>query len=116
MRKFFALTALFLLTAAFLGCSSNRFIVYKHGRAYYFATKRQGLHKMLCDSGDFKKVLAAAQALPPKASKDLYYYTCVKPDAKKVQALYVSLTPSQRKSMLSAFMGEGYEINFWPCG
>ncbi|MDA8388152.1 MAG: hypothetical protein M0Z58_05755 [Nitrospiraceae bacterium] len=70
---------------------------------------------MLCDSGDFKKVLAAAPTIPPATSEGLYYYNCVKPDADKVQSLFISLTPDQRKALLNAFMSEGYDINFWPC-
>ncbi|MDA8387596.1 MAG: hypothetical protein M0Z58_02890 [Nitrospiraceae bacterium] len=116
MKKLFALAALLLVAAVFLGCSTNRFIVYKNGRAFYFATKRQGLYKMLCTSGDFKRVLAAAPTVPSATRTGLYTYTCVAPDANKVQAMFVSLSPDQRKAMLNAFMDEGYDINFWPCG
>ena len=115
MRKVFVFFAILVVASVFLGCSPNRFIVYKHGQAYYFATKREGLYDMLCKTGDFKKVLAAAPTIPPATSKGLYYYNCVKPDANKVQSLFVSLTPDQRKNLLDAFMNEGYEINFWPC-
>ncbi|MDA8090175.1 MAG: hypothetical protein M0Z61_08155 [Nitrospiraceae bacterium] len=103
--------AIFLVS----GCSQNRFAVYKNGRAYYFASRSTGLHKMLCDSGDFKKVLAAS-SVPQDKKDSLYRYNCIKPDCNKVQALYVSLTPDQRTSIREAFEGQGYTINYFPCG
>ena len=115
MKKRSFLFVVLVAVTVCLGCSSNRFLVTKNGRASYFATNREALHEMLCDSGDFKKVLAAAPELPAATSNGLYYYTCEKPDAKKAQALFVSLTPAQRKDMLNAFMGQGYDINIWPC-
>ncbi len=101
--------------AVLAGCSANRFIVYKNGNAYYFASRSEGLKKMLCASGDFKKVLVAAPSIPAATSRDLYYYTCEKSNPNKVQTLFISLTPDQRKTLLNAFMAEGYDINFWPC-
>ncbi len=116
MKKGFIPPAIVVLAALFVfGCSTNRFIVYKHGKAYYFASRREGLHHMLCDSGDFKKVLADSSV--PQDKKDaLYRYNCTQPDSNKVQALYISLTPDQRKSIREAFEKEGYEINYFPCG
>ncbi|MDA8174030.1 MAG: hypothetical protein M0018_05500 [Nitrospiraceae bacterium] len=117
-RAFSFLAGLLLVAAVLAGCATtrtNRFLVYKHGRAFYFASRSEGLKTMLCASGDFKRVLAAAPAVPAATSEGLYYYTCTKPDPNKVQALFVTLTPAQRKAMLNAFMDEGYLINFWPC-
>ncbi|MDA8326939.1 MAG: hypothetical protein M0033_12090 [Nitrospiraceae bacterium] len=115
VKKGFLLVALLLTAAFLLGCSTNRFIIYKDGKAYYFASKRNGLYKMLCESGDFKRVLESS-TVPPDMKKDLYRYNCVEPSADKVQALYVSLTPEQRKSIRTAFVAQGYEINYFPCG
>ena len=90
MRKVPILSLLFLLIVSVLlpGCASNRFIVYKDGKAYYFASKGEGLYKMLCESGDFKRVLASS-SMPDGTKKELYQYNCVEPSANKVQALYV---------------------------
>ncbi|MDA8171455.1 MAG: hypothetical protein M0Z48_06460 [Nitrospiraceae bacterium] len=115
VKKGFLLVALLLTAVFLLGCSTDRFIVRKNGRAYYFASKSKGLYKMLCASGDFKRVLESSM-VPPDMKKDLYRYNCVEPSADKVQALYVSLTPEQRKSIRSAFIAQGYEINYFPCG
>lgn len=115
MKKIFAVAALLLTALVFLGCSTNRFIVYKDGKAYYFASKRKGLYRMLCESGDFKQVLKRS-AISAEAKKDLYKFNCETPSAKKVQALFVSLTPEQRTSIREAFIAQGYEINYFPCG
>ncbi len=115
LKGFLSLAVLLLASASFLGCSTNRFIIYKGGKAYYFASKRKGLYKMLCESGDFKRVLDRS-TVPPAAKRDLFRYNCVEPSADKVQALFVSLTPEQRESIRSAFVAEGYEINYFPCG
>ena len=116
-RWFFYFFPIIAVLAAFFafGCSSNRFLIYKNGKAYYFATRQEGLHHMLCDSGDFKKVLDGSTV--PESSKDaLYRYNCVQQDCNKVQALYVSLTPDQRRSIRESFEKQGYEINYFPCG
>ena len=116
MKKGYFLPLAALLAAVFVfGCSANRFAIYKNGKAYYFASRSNGLHHMLCDSGDFKKVLAAS-SVPQDKKDSLYRYNCVQPDCNKVQALYVSLTPDERKSIRKAFEGQGYDINYFPCG
>ncbi|MDA8169688.1 MAG: hypothetical protein M0Z59_08360 [Nitrospiraceae bacterium] len=102
-----------ILALAAFGC--NRFIIYKGGKAYYFASKRQGLYKMLCESGDFKKVLEAAKTIPEKDKEDLWKYNCVEPSADKVQQIYTSMTPGQRTDLREAFKTQGYEINYFPC-
>lgn len=53
--------------------------------------------------------------MPDGTKKELYQYNCVEPSANKVQALYVELTPDQRKSLREAFEKEGYGINHSLC-
>ncbi len=109
IKKILPIFLLLLLAAC------NRFMVYKDGKAYYFASKREGLYKMLCASGDFKRVLANAKGIPQDKKDDLYKYNCVEPSAEKVQQLYVSLTVDQRKSLRKGFQSQGYAINYFPC-
>ncbi|MDA8088496.1 MAG: hypothetical protein M0Z75_17585 [Nitrospiraceae bacterium] len=96
------------------GCSTNRFTLLKDGRDYYFASNRKGLYKMLCASGDLKKVLDRA-SMPANLKKDFYRYDCVEPSADKVQGLYALLSPDEKHSLQSAFEAQGYEINASPC-
>ncbi len=113
MKKVFFF-ALFLVTAVFLGCSTNRFMLLKDGHDYYFGSNRKGLYKMLCESGDLKKVLASS-SIPSNVKKDLYRYNCVEPSADKVQGLYALLSPGEKQSLQNAFEAQGYEINQSPC-
>lgn len=115
MKRSFFPAALLLVLAVCFGCGTSRFIIYKNGKAYYFASRRKGLYRMLCDSGDFKKVLERS-SIPADAKRELYRYNCVEPSADRVQAIFVALTPEQRESIRLAFVAQGYEINYFPCG
>ncbi len=114
MKRYFFLAVLLLAAFVFLGCSANRFMISKDGRDYYFGSNRKGLYKMLCESGDLKKVLDRA-SMPANLKKDFYRYDCGEPSADKVQGLYALLSPDEKQSLRSAFEAQGYEINASPC-
>ncbi|MDA8089148.1 MAG: hypothetical protein M0Z61_02830 [Nitrospiraceae bacterium] len=112
MKHKFFLAALILAVAVFLGCSANRFTLYKDGRDYYFGTRQ--VDKMLCASGDLKEVLARS-SVPSNLKKDFYRYNCVEPNSDKVQGLYALLSPDEKENLQLAFEAQGYEINRSPC-
>lgn len=112
IKLLLVLGALLVLAA----CAGNRFIIYKDGKAYYFAGKQEGLYEMLCTSGDFRRVLENTKSISAQTRDDLYRYNCDGADAGKVQALYTAMTVEQRKDLREAFKGQGYEINYFPCG
>ena len=114
MKKGFFLAVLLLVTAVCLGCSTNRFTIYKDGRDYYFGSNRKGLHKILCESGDLKNVLAGS-SIPANVKNDLFRYGCVEPSVEKEQGLYALLSPDEKQSLWSAFEAQGYDINRSPC-
>jgi len=114
-RAFYPLLVLFVFVLLASSCS-QRFLIYKDGKAYHFAGKREGLYKMLCESGDFKRVLENSSTIPQATKKELYVHNCVTPTPDKVQELYVAMSVEQRKDLRESFKKEGYAINYFPCG
>ncbi len=112
MKKGFFM--LVLLSVAFLLGCSEKFVISKDGKTYFFASKRQELQKMLCDTGDLRKVLANT-LISEDTRNELYRYNCEEPSAEKMQAIYTQLTVEQRRSLRKAFMEQGYKINQSPC-
>jgi len=114
-RLFFSLLVIsaFILLAS---ACSQRFLIYKDGKAYHFAGKREGLYKMLCESGDFKRVLEYSITIPSATKSELYALNCVTPAPDRVQELYVAMSVAQRKDLRESFKKEGYAINYFPCG
>ncbi|NOX19792.1 MAG: hypothetical protein GXO99_00805 [Nitrospirae bacterium] len=113
MKKgfYYLLIASLLLTA----CQPSTFLISKGNRAYYFGRQSKSLKKILCDSGDFKKVLRNTR-MPEHLKDDFYRYVCTdEASREKVVALYNFLTPDERKSLKRAFVKQGYAINYVPC-
>lgn len=107
---------LIVMAAVFvLGCS-QRFVIYKNDRAYYFASKEQGITKMICDSGDLAKILKRTTSIPEGTRKQLYDGSCVNPSPDATEKAYESLTPQQRTDLRQSFRVEGYQVNYFPCG
>ncbi len=99
----------------FTACQPSTFLISKGNRAYYFGRQSSSLKQILCDSGDFKKVLRDTK-MPEHLKDDFYRYVCTKEASKeKVIALYNFLTPDERKSLKRAFVRHGYAINYVPC-
>ena len=113
MKKTLVLMA--LAAVLVMGCS-QRFVMYKGGRAYYFASRQQGITKMICDSGDLARILKRTTSIPEATRKELYAGSCVKPSPEATEKTYESLTPKQREELRQSFRAEGYEINYFPCG
>jgi hypothetical protein len=107
---------IFVLALVFLAGGCANFIIYKDGKAYYFASRQEGLYKMLCESGDFRRVLDSAKGLSEQTKKALYRYNCETPDAERVKELYASMAVEQRKALREGFKAQGYQINYFPCG
>jgi hypothetical protein len=105
------------LVAAVLlaGCGPTTFIISKDGRAYYLGRKSQGLHDMICRSGDLKRVLDET-SIPEDLRQEFYRYNCTQEHSKeKVVSLYLFLSPEEKEELKSAFRRHGYTINFVPC-
>jgi hypothetical protein len=106
------LTALLSLTVL-LGCSDT-FVVAKHGKGYFFGSNREGLYKMLCESGDLSKILNDTH-LSQDVKDSLYKYNCTQRSGEKVKEIYASLAPEQRRDLRFAFQLHGYDINLMAC-
>ena len=109
------LSIVVLLSAMAISACTDTFLVSKDGKGYFVGSKSKNLHRMLCDTGDLKKILADT-ALPGAMSADLYKYNCtVEKSGKKVREMYVAMSPVQRKELRTAFRRNGYDINYMPC-
>lgn len=96
------------------GCSST-FTVGKDGRRYFFGSKADELHKMLCESGDLKRILDDT-SLQKEIKGVLYKESCsFERSGERVKEIYASLSAEQRKDLRTAFKRHGYEINHMPC-
>ncbi len=108
--------AIVLLAALFAEACSSTFLVTKDGKSYFFGSNKEGLYKMLCESGDLKSILADTQ-LSAKTKDDLYKYNCVPAEQsrEKIAEIYTSITPEQRRDLRFAFQKHGYDINYLVC-
>lgn len=106
------LTALLSLTV-FGGCSDT-FVVTKYGKGYFFGSNREGLYKMLCESGDLSKILNDTH-LSQDVKDNLYKYNCIQRSGEKVKEIYASLVSEQRRDLRFAFQLHGYDINLMAC-
>lgn len=116
MRKLFIKVALMLLVLMIAGCASSTFVITKGGEhGYYFGRVSKSLQRILCQSGDFKKILRDAQ-IPEHTKPEFYRYVCTKDaDRDKVVSLYHFLSPEEKKSLKRAFIKHGYTVNYVPC-
>lgn len=113
MKKWFLVVALAVSLSAF-GCAST-FLVSKNGKGYFFGSGTNAIYKMLCESGDLKKILTDTQ-LPGQMKDDLFRYNCSAEMSKeKVKQLFTAMVPEQRKDLRNAFKNNGYDINYLPC-
>lgn len=94
------------------GCAAT-FLVSDECESYFFGSADEGLYKMICASGDLKKVLVDT-ALPQATKEQLYTYQCIERSETKVEDLYASLTKEQKKSLMFSFQKHGYLINYKP--
>lgn len=110
-------TAAVVLCLLFIaaGCTST-FVITKDGKSYFFGNRSEGFYKMLCESGDLKKIVADAR-LPEEQADLLYKYNCTDVDNSKdkITAIYESLKSEQRRDLRLAFQKNGYDINVMDC-
>ena len=103
---------LFALMASAAGCVST-FTVSKYCTTYYFGSTQDGLHKMLCESGDLLKVLNDS-GLPRETQDAFSRFQCVDRSHDGVVKTYAVLSGEQKMKLLEAFKKQGYEINSKP--
>jgi hypothetical protein len=107
---FIGIAGMLLITGA---CTSS-FLVYKDGQGYFFGSNSKAKYDMLCTSGDLEKVLAVT-SLSKEMKDALYQYNCSdERSGDKVNQIYASMTPEQRKDIRTAFKRNGYDINKGP--
>jgi hypothetical protein len=96
------------------GCSST-FMMVKNGTGYMLGQQSDEVYRMLCESGDLKKILSEAE-LRQGPKDDLYKYNCSPERSRdKVKQVFASMAPAERKSLRVAFKSNGYEINAMHC-
>ncbi len=116
MKSFGKIMSLLIIVGILLvACKPTTFIISKGTRGYYFGRQSKSLYRLLCASGDFKKVLRDAN-IPEDIKSQFYEYVCTKKASKdKVVSLYLFLTPEEKKSLKRAFIKHGYTVNYVPC-
>lgn len=104
----------FVIIIAALGCSST-FLVSKDGKGYFLGSRSDAIYRMLCESGDLKKVLSDTK-LAQELKDDLYRYSCsMERSGDKIKKIYAAMSVEQRKDLRGAFTKNGYDINYLPC-
>ncbi len=112
MKTWYVIIAGMVFFAA--GCSST-FLLVKNGSGYMLGSDSKEVYRMLCESGDLKKILSDAQ-LRQEAKDDLYKYNCSPERSRdKVKQVYAAMVPEERKALRIAFKSNGYEINAMHC-
>ncbi len=96
------------------GCSST-FLISKDGKGYFFGSKSDAVYRLLCDSGDLRRILKDATRIPAEKKEFIYQSNCVSRSGEKVKEIYASMTPDERKDLRNAFKLNGYDINYLPC-
>jgi hypothetical protein len=96
------------------GCATT-FLISKDCNTHFFGDADETMHKMLCSSGEFEKILNDA-GLPQEIKTGLHQAQCVERSVKKVRAIYTSLSPEQQENLKSSFRQHGYYINYKPTG
>jgi hypothetical protein len=101
--------------AAALSACSSTMLVSKDGKGYFLGSGSNAAYRMLCESGDLRKVLADTR-LPEGTREDLYKYNCSSErSGDRVKQIYAALTAAERKDLRLAFTRNGYDINYLPC-
>lgn len=105
-----------VVTAAVATGCSTTFRISKEGKGYIWGSNSKAIYAMLCESGDLKKILADAAALPPETRDNLYRFNCTSErSGAKVKDIYAAMTPEERKGLRQAFKRNGYDINAMTC-
>ncbi len=94
------------------GCATT-FLLSKDCNTYFFGDTDETMHKMLCASGEFVKILNDA-GLPQEIKTGLHHAHCDERSVKKVRSIYTSLSPEQQENLKSSFRQHGYYINYKP--
>jgi hypothetical protein len=108
-----AMLLLAACAALVLGGCASTFLVSKDCRTYYFGSPEEGPYKMLCASGDLKKVLDDS-ALPQEIKESLYKAQCRDRSKESVKKIYASLTDDQKEELKFSFQKHGYYVNYKP--
>jgi hypothetical protein len=99
--------------ALVLGSCASTFLVSKDCMTYYFGSPEEGPYKMLCASGDLKKVLDDS-TLPQEIKESLYKAQCLDRSKDSVKKIYTSLTDDQKEELKFSFQKHGYYVNYKP--
>lgn len=98
----------------FAGCTSS-FLVSKDGKGYFWGNDSKAMYRMLCESGDLRKILSGTKFLQ-ELKDDIYRYNCSpERSGEKIKQIYASMSHEQRKELRNVFKDNGYDINYLPC-
>ncbi len=112
-RKIRAAVLLTVCAGLLLGGCTSTFLISKDCKTYFFGNREEGPYKMLCASGDFKKILDGA-ALPQDIKDSLYKAQCVDRSEEGVKKIFASLTREQKDDLKFSFQLHGYYVNYKP--
>src|ERR1700687_1482161 len=96
-----------------VGCGASTFLVSKDCNTYFLGDNEPVFDKMLCASGDFKKILDTSN-LPQDVRESLYKAQCIDHSREDVKKIYASLTPEQKRDLKFNFQVHGYYVNYKP--
>jgi|GEM_PF-1333342 hypothetical protein len=114
-RSFLATLGVIVVVTSLLGlvgCAST-FLVSKDCYSSFLDSDEKRLYSMLCETEDFRKIIAAA-AIQPDKKDSLYKALCKERSGKKVRHLYASLSEQEKDSLKLSFQTQGYDINYKP--
>ena len=100
---------LFVLLAG--GCAGRNFVLYKDGNSFYLTSDCARRKQVLCDSGDFDRVVADSK-LTAQVREELKTGVCGAGGGREaVLALLGRMSGAEYSAFLDAFRRNGYEIN-----
>lgn len=106
---------IFLISFLLLAGCSPTFLISRGCKSYFFGSGGDSLYKMVCSSGDLKKILEDTN-LPVEARQNLYKAQCVERSKEMTEKTYALLTSEQKKELKFNFKKYGYDINYKPTG
>src|ERR1700690_495383 len=95
-----------------VGCAST-FLVSKDCYTSFLDGNERRLYSMLCETEDFRKIIAAA-AIQQNKKDSIYKALCKERSGEKVRNIYASFSKQEKDSLKLSFQTQGYDINYRP--
>jgi len=94
------------------GCTTT-FLVSKDCYSAFLDSIDEKLIRMLCDTGDFRKIVDSTE-LSGKKGESLCASVCLKHSRENITKIYASFTSQEQKDLKLSFEKHGYDINYKP--